>query len=273
MATKYRFIDTEIGDDGIATLTLDDVGTKNAVNDVMNAEILDFCNAVEVNDSARVLIVTGAGGAFCSGGNVKQMAASGKSLEAPAESVRQRLYPRSAGIRATVLAFRQLSKPTIAAVNGPAVGSGIGLAAGCDLRVAAESARFHWVFVRRGIVPDDASLALVGRLVGYSNAFLWGVTGRSLNAQQARDIGFVQEVVPDERLMAHCKELAREIIDNCPPITVQLFKLALAEDHGRFLGEMVDLTAQAQQVSRATEDHTEALRAYIEGRPPGWRAR
>lgn len=269
MRTKHRYIRTDLSD-GIATLMLDDPDTRNAVNEVMNAEILAFCDEVEAEQSARVLIVTGAQHTFCSGGNVKEMATLGKSLEAQGTTVQQRLNPHSVGIRGVVLALRRLSKPTIAAINGPVVGSGIGLAAGCDIRVAAEEARFAWLFVRRGIVPDDGSVALVGRLVGYSSAFLWGATGRSLSAQKALEIGFVQEVVPVEGLMLHCRQLAREIIENCPPVTVQLFKLVLARDHGRFLEEMVDLAERAQQISRGTVDHTEALRAYAENRAPQW---
>jgi len=169
--------------------------------------------------------------------------------------------------------LRRLSKPAIAAVNGPAIGSGLGIAAGCDIRIAARTSRFGWVFTRRGIVPDDASLALMPQIIGYARAYEWGVTGRTVDAEGALRIGFVSEVVEPEQLMPRCRELAREIIDNVPPITAQLFKLALTESLYQDLEDAVRFTERAQKVTRATADHSEALRAYAEKRPPRWQGR
>lgn len=270
---SYRFITSEQSDDGIVVVTIDDPDAKNAVNWVMNRELVTEFDRVDADPQARVLIVTGSGRIFCSGGNIKRMTAEGKSLEPPDPTPREELYPHEADIRRVVVGLRRLSKPAIAAVNGPAIGSGLGIAAGCDVRIAARSARFGWVFVRRGIVADDASLALMPQLIGYSRAFEWGVTGRTLDAEAALRIGFVSEVVEADALLPRCRELAREIIDNCPPITVQLFKIALTESLDQRLEDAVRFTARAQQISRATEDHGEALRAYAEKRPPRWKGR
>jgi enoyl-CoA hydratase/carnithine racemase len=127
--------------------------------------------------------------------------------------------------------------------------------------------------VRRGIVPDDASLALMPQIIGYSRAFEWGVTGRTIDAERALTIGFVSDVVAPDQLMPRCRELATEIIDNCPPLTVQAFKLAISESLYQGLDEAIRFTERAQRVVRASEDHAEALRAYAEKRQPQWKGR
>ncbi|MBI2226954.1 MAG: enoyl-CoA hydratase/isomerase family protein [Betaproteobacteria bacterium] len=270
---SYQFITSEQDDEGIVVVTINDPEAKNAVNWVMNQELVAECNRIDADPKARVLIVTGSGRIFCSGGNIKRMTAEGKSLEPPDPTLREEMYPHEADIRRVVVGLRRMSKPAIAAVNGPAVGSGIGIAAGCDIRIAASTARFGWVFVRRGIVPDDASLALMPQIIGYSRAYEWGVTGRTLDAAGALANGFVSEVVDPEHLMQRCRELAREIIENGPPLTVQLFKLALTESLYYGLEDAVRFTERAQKIARASADHTEALRAYAEKRHPQWKGR
>ena len=225
----YQFITSEQGDDGIVVVTINDPDAKNAVNWVMNKELVAEFDRIEADPKARVLILTGAGRIFCSGGNIKRMTSQGRSLEPPDPTLREELYPQEADIRRVVTGLRRMSKPAIAAINGPAIGSGLGIAAGCDMRIASSASRFGWVFVRRGIVPDDASLALMPQIIGYARAFEWGVTGRTIDADGALKIGFVSEVVEPDELLPRCRELAREIIDNCPPLTVQAFKLALTE--------------------------------------------
>lgn len=268
----YEFIDVE-HDDGIVVATIDDLEHKNAVNDRMNAEFVTLAADVETDPGSRVLILTGSGHIFCSGGNITQMTQEGRSLVPPPGELRRQLHPHLEGIRRAVLALRHMSKPAIAAINGHAVGSGIGLAAGCDIRIAAGDAKLGWVFIRRGIVPDDASLALMPQLIGYPNAFRWGITGRTLSAAEAQSIGFVQEVVELEELMPHCRRLAREIIDGCPPVTAELFKLAFWDLASRDLVDGVALAERAQRISRGTDDHAEALRAYAERRDPLWQGR
>jgi len=270
---SYQFIASSQNADGIVVVRINDPAHKNAVNFVMNRELSDELQRVEEDANARVLIITGEGPIFCSGGNIAQMTAQGKSLQPPDPTVREELFPHQADIRRVVMGLRSLSKPTIAAVNGPAVGSGLGIAAGCDMRIAARGARFGWVFVRRGIVPDDASLAMMPQIIGYSRAFEWGVTGRTLSCDEALRIGFVNEMVDADRLLPRCEELAREIIQNSPPITVQLFKLALTASLDQSLEEAVAFTAQAQHIARRSEDHSEALRAYAEKRRPVWKGR
>lgn len=268
---SYQYIISEQSDDGIVTVTINDPDAKNAVNWVMNKELVAECKRIEADPQARVLILTGSGTIFCSGGNIKRMVAQGKSLKPPDPTIREQMFPHEADMRAVVVSLRQLSKPVIAAVNGPAIGSGLGIASGCDIRIAATTARFGWVFVRRGIVPDDGSLAFIPQIIGYSRAFLWGVTGRTLEAAEALANGFVNEVVEPSKLMARCRELAREIIEHCPPLTVQLFKLSLTESLYCTPEDAVRITERAQLIARGSEDHAEALKAFAEKRRPIWK--
>jgi enoyl-CoA hydratase/carnithine racemase len=256
--------------DGVVIATIDDMDNKNAVNDQMNMDLVRLAKWMEAEAENRVLILTGSEHIFCSGGNIRQMTEKGRALEAPPGSAREQLFAHEEGIRRAVLSLRRMSKPSIAAVNGHAVGSGIGLAAGCDIRIASERAQFAWVFIRRGIVADDASLALMLQLIGYANAFEWGITGRKIDAGRAKEIGFVQHVVPHEELLAAASSLAKEIIDGAPPMTVELFKLVAAEQMERGLNESVGLTQRAQLISHDTDDHAEALLSYREKRAPVW---
>lgn len=270
---NYQFITSEQDDKGVVLVTINDPDAKNAVNWQMNQEMIREFDRIDRDVRARVLILTGSGTIFCSGGNIKRMTAQGKSLEPPNPTLREELYPHEADIRRVVTLLRRMSKPAVAAVNGPAIGSGLGIAAGCDIRIASARSRFGWVFVRRGIVPDDASLALMPQIIGYSRAFEWGVTGRTISADEALRLGFVSEVVEPDQLLPRCRALAAEIIDNCPPLTVQAFKLALSESLYQGLEESIRFTERAQRVVRASADHNEALKAYAEKRRPTWKGR
>jgi enoyl-CoA hydratase/carnithine racemase len=269
----YRFMNVAQDAAGIVVLTIDDPGAKNAVNFAMNRELRQELERIEHDPAARVLIVTGAGNVFCSGGNIRSMTAAGRLAEPPEPTLREELYPHQADIRAVVVGLRRLSKPTIAAVNGHAIGSGLGIAAGCDIRFVVRGAKLGWVFTRRGIVPDDGSLYLMPQIIGYARAFEWGITGRTITPEDAERIGFVSAVVEPAELMPRCRALAMEIIDNVPPITAQAFKLAIVESMERGLEGAIAFGERAQRVARSTSDHSEALRAYAEKRPPSWQGK
>ena len=268
----YSWIKVEQSN-GLVTLTLNDPKTLNAVNHEMNGELYTELQRIEEDPEAGAVILTGEGQGFCSGGNIKQMAAQGKSILPPPQTPRRELFPHTSDISRVVYGLRRLSKPAIAAINGPCVGSGVGLAAGCDIRIASDRARFGWVFVRRGLLPDDGSLPLMPQIIGYQRAFEWGATGRMLSAQGALDIGFVSRVVREDDLLPACTDLAREMLDNCPPVSLQLFKMALVESLSMNAEHAMMMTDKAQQISRATEDHTEALRSFAEKRKPVWKGR
>lgn len=269
----YQFITSEQSHDGIVVVTINDPDAKNAVNWTMNQELVAEFARIDADPTARVLIVTGSGRIFCSGGNIKRMTSDGKSLEPPHPTIREELYPVEADIRRVVVDLRRLSKPSIAAINGHAVGSGIGIATGCDMRIGVPGARLGWVFVRRGIVPDDGSMVFMPQIVGYPQAFAWGVSGRTIDAAEGARIGFLNEIVEPDQLLARCREIATDIIVNAPPQTVQAFKLALSESLFQDLDEAIRFGERAQRVVRGTADHTEALRAYAEKRTPEWTGR
>ena len=269
----YQYITSEQDEHGVVLVTINDPEAKNAVNWIMNQELIREFARIESDPAARALIITGSGRIFCSGGNIKRMVSDGKSLVPPEPTLRDELFPQEADIRRVVLDLRKMSKPAIAAINGPAIGSGIGIATGCDIRIGSTTSRYGWVFVRRGIVPDDGSLSLMPQIIGYSKAYEWGATGRTIDSQGAKDLGFISEVVEPEALIAHCRKLAMEIIENCPPITVQAFKYALNEAMTSDMETSIRFTDRAQHVVRRTQDHTEALKAYGERRKPTWTGR
>ena len=221
-----------------------------------------------------MLILTGSGRIFCSGGNIKRMTAQGRSLEPPDPTLREELYPQEADIRRVVTGLRRMSKPAIAAINGPAIGSGMESppAAICGSRRSAS--RFGWVFVRRGIVPDDASLALMPQIIGYARAFEWGVTGRTIDAEGALKIGFVSEVVEPDQLLPRCREFGEGDHRQLPAYNRAGIQAAhSAESLYQELDKAIRFTERAQRVVRSTEDHAEALKAYAEKRPPKWEGR
>lgn len=244
-------------------------GHVGCLFDLLN-ELLRELQRIESDPAARVVIITGTGGIFCSGGNIVKMVSQGKSMVPPEPTIREQLYPHEADIRAVIVGLRRLAKPTIAAVNGHAVGSGLGIAVGCDVRFAVRGAKLGWVFTRRGLVPDDGSLYFMPQIVGYARAFEWGITGRTITPEEGERIGFISAVLEPAELLPRCRSFAKEIIENVPPTTAQAFKLALTEAMERNLEGALAFGERAQQIASSTADHTEALRAYAERRPPHW---
>jgi len=180
----------------------------------------------------------------------------------------ERFDPPLTAIQKVTWKLRSMHKPTIAAVNGAAAGGGMGLAAACDIRIASENAKFTSVFVRRGLVPDEGSIYLLPQIVGYSKALELVMTGRLIDAREAERIGFVSRVVPPDELMTESHKLAREIVINCPPITLGLVKSVMVRSVGLDFQQTMRMADTGFGISIATEDHREAVRAYAEKREP-----
>src|SRR6476660_5615209 len=198
--------------------------------------------------NARVAILTGAGTAFSSGGNVKKMLESGETrADLPAQT--RRNY--KLGIQRIPLAFDALEVPIIAAVNGPAIGAGCDLACMCDVRIAAESAKFAESFVKLGIIPGDGGAWLLPRVVGYSKACEMAFTGDPINAAEALACGLVSRVVPDAELLTAAKALAARIAVN-PPYAVRMAKRLLIEGRHSRLDTLLELSASLQALIHAT---------------------
>jgi enoyl-CoA hydratase/carnithine racemase len=248
----------------IVTLTMNQPEQRNPLTG--NTAVTEFvaaCGEITADPAVRVVIITGAGSAFCSGGNVKDMQKYARDAIAPI-SIRDEYR---LGIQRLPLALYYLEVPTIAAVNGAAIGAGCDLACMCDIRIASEKARFAESFIKVGIVPGDGGAWLLPRAVGRSKAAELAFTGDMLDAQQALECGLVSTVVPHERLMAEAGELAGRIAANPGP-TLRLTKRLLREGEHLRLDSLLELSAAYQALAHKTPQHEEAVRAFIEKRPP-----
>ncbi|WP_448642832.1 enoyl-CoA hydratase-related protein [Geodermatophilus sp. URMC 63] len=212
--------------DGVATLTLHRPGKLNAFTPGMAAELAQAAAAADADDAVRVVVVTGAGRAFCAGADLSSGSGSFADRARPVPTDgggpgRGSIdgLPRDWG-GVAALPFAALRKPVIAAVNGPAVGIGATMTLPMDVRIAAESARFGFVFTRRGIVPEAASSWFLPRVVGISQAMEWVATGRVFDAAEALRGRLVSRVVPDAELLPTAYALAREIADNTSGVAV-----------------------------------------------------
>lgn len=253
MTKEYEDIELVIEDD-IAVLTLNRPDVRNALRFQTFAEIEDAVLGL----SARVLIVTGADPAFCSGDDVRAIMGAGEK--------RERIL-RSPRLTPAADAFLYTDIPVIAAVNGAAVGWGMELALMADFRVLSERARFGELFVKRGLVSDPAGLGRLAQLVGREKAAELLMTGDLIGAEEALRIGLAGRMVPHGDLLATARELAGRIAAN-PPLAVQAIKSGLRQaldpdwaTLGRWVSETLDRLFQ-------TEDHREGVRSFLEKREP-----
>jgi 2-(1,2-epoxy-1,2-dihydrophenyl)acetyl-CoA isomerase len=208
-----------------------------------------------------VLVLTGAGGAFCAGADLSPR---------PGEKRHQLDQMHHFGW--VGLALHEIPKPTIAKVNGVAVGAGLNLALGCDLIVAGESARFSEIFVKRGLAIDLGGSWLLPRLVGLHKAKELALLGDMLDAKEAERIGIVNLVVPDAQLDAFVADWARRLAAG-PPLALQMTKRMLTMGLTMSLSEALHQEAMAQAVTGASQDTAEALRAFFQKREPSFKGR
>jgi len=252
----------------IVTLTLNAPDIRNAISGTEMIDALEAaCDRMNADMSVGAAILTGAGTAFSSGGNVKKMA-DGGGLGGGLPAQTRRNY--KLGIQRIPLAFERLEVPVIAAVNGPAIGAGCDLACMCDMRIAAESARFAESFVKLGIIPGDGGAWLLPRVVGYAKASEMAFTGDMLDAKEALACGLVSQVVPDAELMTAARKLAGRIVAN-PPHAVRMTKRLLREGRNVQLATLLELSAAMQSLAHATADHKEAVAAFLDKRKPDFK--
>jgi 2-(1,2-epoxy-1,2-dihydrophenyl)acetyl-CoA isomerase len=247
--------------DGIVTVTLHRPDKKNAIDGPMWDELLAVFREVAESASDRVLVLTGAGGAFCAGADLSPR---------PGEKRHQLDQMHHFGW--VGLALHEIPKPTIAKVNGVAVGAGLNLALGCDLIVAGESARFSEIFVKRGLAIDLGGSWLLPRLVGLHKAKELALLGDMLDAKEAERIGIVNLVVPDAQLDAFVADWARRLAAG-PPLALQMTKRMLTMGLTMSLSEALHQEAMAQAVTGASQDTAEALRAFFQKREPSFKGR
>jgi enoyl-CoA hydratase/carnithine racemase len=247
--------------EGIVTLTLNRPRVKNAIAQPMWEELRRIFQQVADAEADRVLVVTGAGGAFCAGAELgPEVMAGGHPLTG--------MQP----VNAAALALHQVSKPCIAKVGGDAVGAGMNLALGCDLVVAGESARFSQIFVRRALSVDFGGTWLLPRLVGMHRAKELALLGEILSAREAERMGLVNRVVPDDELDGFVDEWARRLAAG-PPLALQLSKRMLASASSLSFSEALAAEAAAQSVNLTSRDTREGVAAFVEKRAPVFRGR
>jgi enoyl-CoA hydratase/carnithine racemase len=245
--------------DKIATVTLNQPARLNAFSDDMLGQLVQHLDECEARDDIAVVILTGSGRGFCSGGDVSKM---GADADNRAHVTREHI---SEFIQAFPKRAARFDKPLIAAVNGVATGGGMDLALACDIRVAASSAKFAETYARIGLLPGGGGAWYLPRLVGRSMAMELLLSGDFIDADEALRIGLVNHVWPDDELLANARALAARIARN-PPLSVRLIKRAV--DHG-LNGDMnasLDLIASHIAVAKGGHDHGEAMRAFKEKR-------
>lgn len=248
----------------VVTLTMNQPQVRNALTgNTAIPEIVEACARVTADPTVRVVILTGTGAVFCSGGNVKDM----RRYIQPDQTTANIRDEYRFGIQRLTLALYNLEVPTIAAVNGPAMGAGCDLACMCDIRVAAESASFAESFVRLGLIAGDGGAWLLPRVVGASRAAEMTFTGEALDSSQALSAGLVSRVVADGELMNEARRLADKIAAN-PGHALRMSKRLMREGGHLRLDTLLELSASMQAIATKTRQHEEAVTAFIEKRPP-----
>ncbi len=251
----------------VVTLTMNQPEQRNPLTG--NTAVPEFLAAIDrIHDdpSVRCVILTGNGPSFCAGGDIRHMKRQA-SDDVSQMDIRQD-YRR--GVQRLTLALFNLEVPVIAAVNGHAIGAGLDLACMCDIRIAADTAKFAESFITLGIIPGDGGAWLLPRIVGMSRAAEMAFTGGVIGAQQALDWNLVSQVVPRDALMAAAQEMAGRISQHASHgirLTKRLMREAL---HAR-LETVLELSAVFQAVCHKTPDHAEAVDAFLEKRTPAFR--
>lgn len=255
-------------DGAVVILTLNQPETRNALTDVAMVDALvDACAMVQADATVRCVVLTGAGKAFSSGGNVKHMRDKVGTFGGDALTVREN-YRR--GIQRVPKAVWNLEVPIIAAVNGAAYGAGCDLTLMCDVRIASETAVFAENFVKVGIIPGDGGAWLLPKAIGLSRAAEMSFTGEPIDAATALDWGLVSRVVAPEALMDEAMALARRIAAN-PPQALRMTKRLMREGMHARLESLLELAAAFQGAAHQTADHEEAVAAILEKREPSFK--
>jgi len=258
MEWEYVLLDKS---EGIATVTLNRPEKLNAFVGNMREQILEALEDACTDHDVRVIVITGAGKAFCVGGDVDEFVA-GKTQALGKTATNERLT-----FMKIVILINSVEKPVIASVNGVAAGGGCNFALACDIRIASERARFGEVFVKRGVFPDWGGVYFLPRLVGYAKAAELFFSGEVIDATEALRIGMVNKVVPHEKLAEETRKFALNIANNAP-LPIAFIKRGL-QNFGRMdLAQALDFEKMAVDTCWNSRDRKEGFKSFLEKRPP-----
>ncbi len=246
----------------IARITLNRPEALNAINDKMGEELNAVLKEIERDGKTRCLVITGAGRAFCAGEDVSGLKEryGGSSQPSLGEHLRKKYHP-------LIQRIRNMEKPIIGRLNGIAAGSGASLALACDIRIASEEAGLKQAFIGVGLVPDSGSSYFLTRLIGPGRALELIMTGRTVNAKEAATMGLVHKVVPAGELDKTVDELAEQLASG-PTKALGLSKRVVNRVTNLELPDALEYEAAHQDIAGRTQDHLEAVRAFLEKRKP-----
>lgn len=259
----------------VAILTLNRDDLRNALTGTaLIDDIVDTVTWANRSTEVSVLIITGNGSAFCAGGNIKEMQyRDGDHRTGPfGGSALELEHKYRHGIQRIPLAIHQAEIPIIAAINGPAIGAGCDLACMCDIRIGSERATFGETFVNLGIIPGDGGAWFLQRLIGYQRAAEITLTGRLVHAEEAVQLGLMMEQVPAEQLMQRAMTLASQMAAK-PPHALRMSKRLMKQAQRQELPDFLELCAAWQGMLHNTDDHAEAVNAFVEKREGSYRGR
>jgi len=261
----YEYIKYERKKSRIALITLNRPEKRNPLTPKLREELIEALKEAERDEQINVIILTGAGKAFCAGGDIEKFA---KRIQEEDPSQKRRSSIDRFGAWAVEIA--KVDKPIIAAINGVAAGAGISIALLCDLRIASDQAKFILAFIRMGLVPDVGLTYLLPRTIGMGKALELFYTAGKLDAQEAYGIGLVNKIVPHEKLIEEALAMASQIAKG-PRIALRLIKRAVYRELVSSLQEQTELEGLMQNICFSTEDHKEGVKAFLEKRAPNFR--
>lgn len=255
-------------DNGVATLILNRPDKLNSLDPTILQETVEAVDEMREDDEIKVLIITGAGRAFCSGADITTQP-NGADPKQPGINRPFRLEP-FVSFGTVMKRLRNFHKPVIAAVNGMVAGGGLGIACLCDIRIASDQAKFSAIFVKRGLVADCGTTYTLPRLVGLQKAMELMWTGDIIDAKEAEQIGLVLRVVPHDQLMLVARELASKIASG-PSLAIELMKKMVYDGlEANNFSASIAYEAWAQGMCFPTDDVQEALNAFLEKREPNF---
>ncbi len=243
--------------DGVALVTLNRPDAMNAWTPQLSDELSVAMGAADADDSVRAVVVTGAGKAFCAGADLSG-GESGFLGGRPSEDTRPRRMPH------------HVRKPVIAAINGHAVGVGITYPMLCDIRIASETAKIQYAMVRRGILPELGSHALLPRVVGFSRAADLLLTGRMILGAEAAELGLVSRALPADQVLPAALEMAQDIAVNVAPVSAAVAKQMMWQGINMSVDEMITAEGRLIPKMASLSDSVEGVRAFFEKRAPQW---